>query len=348
MILQETFSFSKILHRFSNPSYCNRGLKNADKTLLILCLTLCNIVSISAQKTNNTTASEYILNGTMGVQGGESFSFRLELKDSVGNFLSGYAYTYENPKKDVKAYVVATIDRNNKTLNLLEKHIVYNNNFYSRALICLVESALTYKPTERNLSGVLSTMTSNNGAECSKGSIFFSDAGEIDHLFGVNKPTPTVANPAEKLVVTAPEKLKVVKVVYDTVSKSPVVNRPQENNVSKPLTVTITEGKDKGYHWKTDTIIFSVWDGNTVDNDKISVLYNGVEVLKEYSLTKTPKVLHLPVGGNELNMITIVAINEGADPPNTANILLQDGDDRYEVVAHNTVGKKAIIRIIKK
>ncbi|HEU4610097.1 MAG TPA: hypothetical protein VFS31_18385, partial [Chitinophagaceae bacterium] len=137
------------------------------------------------------------------------------------------------------------------------------------------------------------------------------------------------------------------KVIYDTLPKNkPVATTPAAVPVKKQE--SITEGKDKTYLWQSDNIVMEVWDGNAIDNDRVTVLLNGNEVLKGYTLTRTPKRLSFPVGGNELNIITIIADNEGADPPNTANILLMDNDTRYEVVAHNTVGRRALIKIRKK
>jgi hypothetical protein len=301
---------------------------------------ICCSASVLAQK------KEYKLKGFMGVQGGESFTYKLELKDSVRNILSGYAYTYANEKNDVKTYVIAEADRDKKTLFIREATIIYNHFFESKALICLVESLLTFNKTEQSLSGPLITMTAGNGASCSKGSITFSNASELNNLFNPQlKVKPEEAATAVSTIVVPPKK---VKIVYDTMPKQRPVSV-----VSKPAAVekkaeVITEGKDKSYSWKSDNIVFEIWDGNNEDNDRVTVMVNGVVMLKDYVLTKGRKKLTIPIGGNELNIISIEANNEGGDPPNTANILLTDGDTHYDVVAHNTVGKRALIKIIKK
>lgn len=297
-------------------------------------------IALSAQAQKN----EYTLSGYMGVQGGESFHYDLKLKDSVGNILSGYGYTYQNKENDVKTYVVATVDRANKTVQVKEVTILENNFFKSHATICLVEAILKYAATEKSLSGSLITITAGNGANCSKGSISFSNAAEIEQLF--NPQSKTVA---EKPVAIAPTPVvktpvrKPVKVITDTASVQQKVVVPEP-----PKQTVITEGKDKTYEWKSEEIVFEIWDGNTVDNDKVNVLLNGNIVLKDYVLSKAPKQLKMPVGGNELNIISIEALNEGSEPPNTANIKLIDGNESYDVVAHNKFGKTALIKIKKK
>jgi hypothetical protein len=288
--------------------------------------------------------NEYSLKGFMGVQGGESFTYKLELKDSVRNILSGYAYTYLNEKNDVKTYVVAEADRDKKTLFIREVTIIHNNYFESKALICLVEALLVYSNAEHTLSGPLITMTAGNGASCSKGSISFNNVTELANLFN-----PELKNVSSAIQVSEkPAPVKAPKIVYDTLRKpKPVTVSPKPMpEVKKPE--IITEGKDKTYRWQSDNITLEIWDGNNEDNDRVTILVNGTELLKNYVLTKQKKKLTIPVGGNELNIITIIADNEGGDPPNTANILLSDNDVQYDVVAHNTVGKRALIKIIKK
>jgi len=288
----------------------------------------------------------YELKGFIGIQGGESFTYKLDLKDSSAGLLSGYAYTYLNEKNDVKAYVVAEADRVQKTLKIRETMIVHNHYFQSRATICLVEALLSYNPAEKNLSGPLITMTAGNGASCSKGSISFGNAAEISNLF-----EPKAQEPQPAAVESAPPKTgssrKPVRVVYDTLppgKASVAAKEPPKEKAPEQ----ITEGKDKTYLWTSGQIVLELWDGNNVDNDRVTILMNGTEVLKSYVLRKEKKTLSLPVGGNELNIISIIADNEGGDPPNTANISLYDGAIRYDIIAHNTIGKQALIRIRKK
>lgn len=292
-----------------------------------------------AQKNN------YELKGFMGVQGGESFTYKLSLKDSTGNILSGYAYTYAKEANDVKAYVVAVVDRGNKTLSIREKEIVHNHYFESKATICLVEAVLNYSAAENTISGPLITKTSGNGANCSSGGISFTNAAELSQLFN---PQPQQAEP---VIASTPKARPAAKAKPLTNEDNPFIGNSAQPVKQAPVEVkktdNITEGKDKTYAWKSDNIVLEIWDGNTVDNDKVNILYNGQEVLSNYTITKEKKKLTFPVGGNELNIITVIALNEGNEPPNTANILLTDGDVTYEVVAHNTIGKRAGIKIKK-
>jgi len=309
--------------------------RNILTTLFSICL-LTTTIQTNAQK------NEYTLKGYMGVQGGESFHYDLHLSDSVGNILSGYSSTYSIPDNDVKTYVVAELDRNSKTLHIKEGTIVHNNYFQSKVIICLVDCNLKYSSLEKNLYGKLITTTAGNGANCSTGSISFSDKNEIDHLFN------TEAKPVAPISVAStpkPASARPTRVIYDTAAKPRYVAPAAPK---APQQVTITEGKDKTYEWHSDEIILEIWDGNSVDNDKVTISYNGNEVLKDYILTNTKKQIKLPIGGNELNIISVLAVNEGAEPPNTANITIKDGDTNYDIMAYNKFGKVALIKVKKK
>lgn len=285
----------------------------------------------------------YTLTGDMGIEGGELFTYKLILKDSAGNNLTGYSYTYLTEGNAVKTTVTARINRADKTLYIQEQNILENHGFKSKTLICLVESELKYDERASALTGRLTSHTAILGAECAKGSITFMQNSELDRLFGLAHTQSNVKDQANNIVSTPqPEKPKVVKIVYDTASAVPQADVPEQK-----LPRQITAGKDETFTWESDTIIMEVWDDNKVDNDRIRVEFNGAIVLDDYSITKEKKILSFPVGGSELNIIGITALNEGNEPPNTVNVLLRDGNKTYDVIAYNSIGKKSLIRIKK-
>lgn len=305
----------------------------------MLCLfTLLYANTISAQQTS------YTLTGDMGIQGGELFTYKLILKDSADSYLSGYAYTYATEGKEVKATVSAQVNRATKTLHIQELNILENRGFKSKTLICLVESELQYDTLASVLSGPLTSRTAILGAECAKGSITFMHKAELDRLFGIAEAKASVKDTVlVEPSVQQPEKPQAVRIVYDTASALPQIAAPQA-----VLPRQITAGKDETFLWESDTIIMEIWDGNKVDNDRIRIEFNGTVVLDDFNISKDKKTLSFPVGGSELNIIAITALNEGNEPPNTVNVSLRDGTKTYEVIAYNSIGKKSLIRISKR
>ncbi len=314
-------------------------------SLLLLTFLVSNSIQVIANQ------EEFNLKGYMGVQGGESFNYNLQLRDSSDHYLVGYGFTYNDPNKDVKTSVTAIINRAEKTLYIQEKNIIHNRGFKSKAVICLVESRLSLDEKSNNLTGTLITRTSDNGLTCGRGSLSFNNTEEINRIFAERTVAEEAANVKNSSPGVNPNR-KLHAHFQQQKQREEVILRQRkaqqnQNKSEKPSTQTITEGKSGSYKWKSDKIILNLWDGGTVDNDKVTILYNGQVVLENYTLKKEKKELILPIGGNELNIISIVAINEGNEPPSTANISIEDNGQIYLIVAHNRVGKNSLIEIRK-
>ena len=74
-----------------------------------------------------------------------------------------------------------------------------------------------------------------------------------------------------------------------------------------------------------------------------AVLTNYYMVKKE---KQTASVARKQAKGG-VNTLTIVADNEGSDPPNTASLLLTDGITQYSLLAYNPKGQRVVIKIKK-
>lgn len=281
----------------------------------------------------------YTLKGYMGVQGGESFSYRLEISDSAGN-IKGHSLTYLTEGKEVKAWITGTVDRKNKTLSFRETSIVHNNGFESSAILCLVDAFLKYVPASKGyvLEGPITSKDLSN-ADCSRGSINFVNDDVLKELFG--NTTPVAAAPAKQPEVQkAPAKTTPMMVVYDTVRRNSSVSSQRQPD-------RITANVEKVYEWNTDTVVIDVWDGSNIDGDVLSINYNDKNVLGHYRLKEEKMRLRIPLSGNGTDVITITAEEEGNEPPNTASLLLTDGNKSYPVIAYNDRGRQAVIRIRK-
>lgn len=288
------------------------------------------------------------LKGYLGVKGGETFTYEMELKLLSPGKYEGFARTYTDPQKDVKTAVTMYLDQANGKAMLVENNIIHNNGFTSKVLICLLEAELSHDAKEKTLSGRIVTKMVSGTLPCSDGSLVFTNVQEIDQFlkeklaFDDTPPTAVATNtnptPVKPKVDDKPK-------VYVDKRTPTVVTTPKP---VAPKVTTITEGKDDAIFWEHTMLKMYIKDDNTVDGDMVTVMYNGEIVLDNYKLTATPKEISLPVGNNELNILSILATNEGAEPPNTASIQLKDGEKTYDILAHNKVGKIAIIKIKKR
>ncbi len=92
-----------------------------------------------------------------------------------------------------------------------------------------------------------------------------------------------------------------------------------------------------------------LYDNGDIDGDSISLFFNGKLILSQKRLTDKAIRLRLDVDqGRELNELIMYAENLGTIPPNTALMVVNDGDNRYEVRISSDLQKSGVIRFIHK
>ena len=280
--------------------------------LFILALTLLPFITFGQLK-------NYSLYGTVKAITGEIYPYHVVF-NIKGSTLSGYSVTTQLSGVDYKAQITGTINKRKHTIRITEIKALDHVS----TELCLFDANLTYKLAGNKFIVTGSFIGRNaSNAVCGEGTVDIEEPNTPTSIFYVTKK---VLSPPQ------PEKPKT-----DTIlGKEP----PLPPN-------TITEGVQKIIDWITDTCVLEVWDGGVIDGDVVTILYNDIPVLTNYTLEKKHKRLRIPIT-KKTSAITITAIDEGANPPNTADILLIDGDMRYKVTAYNSKGKKAVIVLNKK
>ena len=92
-----------------------------------------------------------------------------------------------------------------------------------------------------------------------------------------------------------------------------------------------------------------LYDNGEVDGDSISVFYNSKLILAHKRLTEKPITLTLAIpAGDAINELTMYAENLGEIAPNTALMVVTDGDKRYEVRIASDLKNSGTIRFIHK
>ena len=82
---------------------------------------------------------------------------------------------------------------------------------------------------------------------------------------------------------------------------------------------------------KNKKFTVDVYDDGDIDNDIVSVYYNGVQIITKKSLSTNPLSLTLTVEPGKSNELVLFAENLGNIPPNTALMIINDGPNRHEV-----------------
>jgi len=297
--------------------------------------------------------SSYGFSGMMG----NHIDYVLELQ-TRGSSVSGFSYTYftEGPKRFYTiCKLTGTINNSAKEIVVTETERVKFNtppDFQN----CFQTHKLHYVQDSGDVETLRGTWipAPNQTGNCGYGTTRLSRR--------IINRTPLALKPAEKNTAkTDSQKTQVTKPKYtapktnkNIASKPSVKTKPavvKKDESTKRIPSEIPESKQKEITVSSltkfaprrkdiiktipiDQPFFKVdfYDNGEIDGDSITVFYNGKIVLFHKMLTVKPISLTLSLDENDKeNIITMYADNLGSIPPNTALMIVTDGNKRYEV-----------------
>jgi len=96
----------------------------------------------------------------------------------------------------------------------------------------------------------------------------------------------------------------------------------------------------------SDSVRLSFYDNAEVDGDSISVFLNGKLVIAHQGLTERAFNVYVQLDSSlDVNEVSMFAENLGKYPPNTALMVISDGDKRYETFLSSDFKGNATIRL---
>ena len=99
----------------------------------------------------------------------------------------------------------------------------------------------------------------------------------------------------------------------------------------------------------SDSIRISFYDNGDIDGDSISVFMNGQPILAKKELDVRGLNLYIKLDSTkQVNEITMFAENLGKYPPNTALMVVYDGEKRSEIYLSSSLTQNASVRIRRK
>ncbi len=257
--------------------------------------------------------NHYHFDGKVAVAGGETYRYQLDFSEQK-NIIKGYSFTWLDDTIPSKAEVIGTIDKVKRTITFAE-HDDPNILMVKPPDMCFFSGTLAYQEVGDMflLSGRFTGFTKYT-QYCGQGEITMSHYSKGDSLLGVtikprHKPVP--------IDIPAP----------------PPVEHEHE---------IITAARNKELDWESDTCTVQLWDYGNVDGDVVNVYFHNEKILANYEITGTKKEMRLPLHKG-YNILRIEAENEGRVAPNTARMLLIDGQIKYSFTAYNVKGKSATI-----
>ncbi len=318
---------------------------------------------------------------------GEQIDYVLEL-ETKGTSITGYSYTYftEGAKRYYTiCKLKGIINRASKEVTVTEyERTKFNTPQQFRN--CFQTHTLLYskdKETGETLDGTWAPAPNQDGgcgfgkttlmrrlltrsmrsdepkqlATLSKKATPFRDMNRAAEPPVTFKPKPPVKVQPKKTspVITKPATKKDVakKSTIDNIQKKTPLVVP-ENIQGKKISPTSEVFKRskavmKVIEIEQPTFTVQLYDNGDIDGDSVSLFYNGSLLASHKRLTDKPISFTLSLenltGDNELTMF---AENLGAIPPNTALMIVNDGDKRYEVRITSDTQKNGTIAFVHK
>lgn len=128
-----------------------------------------------------------------------------------------------------------------------------------------------------------------------------------------------------------------------TVQKAPETNEPAEKYTERTKSIL------KRIDLKQSNFKVDLYDDGDIDGDIISVYYNGKALLSNKKLTDKPVSLNLTADPDKTeNELLIYAENEGNISPNTALMVVTEGNTRTEVRITADAKKNGVVLFTKK
>ena len=162
----------------------------------------------------------------------------------------------------------------------------------------------------------------------------------------VKKPVVVTKPPVNKPIVktnppiTKTDTVKVTTNIPPLVKTNPVVVIPKpavlknrSNELMKTLTVFNPE------------VTVKLYDNGEIDGDTISVFLDNKLMLSSKRLTASPLTIKFTIDENDSDHeLTMVAENLGRIPPNTSLMIVESGEQRFDVRITSTEQKNAVVR----
>jgi len=145
--------------------------------------------------------------------------------------------------------------------------------------------------------------------------------------------------------------------ITTTIANTPTVIR--SNTAPPPIRQDIVKINDqfkkrkqvfeKELQVESDSLRLSFYDNAEIDGDSISVFLNGKLIVAHQELAERAFNLYIQLDSTkEINEVSMFAENLGKYPPNTALMVVSDGENRYETFLSSDFKGNATIRFKRK
>lgn len=138
------------------------------------------------------------------------------------------------------------------------------------------------------------------------------------------------------------------------------VDKPKQDKPKAPKPPTVEEKKTKEFTNRGKSYLSSIevvnkeltaelYDNGTIDGDSVSIFVNNKLLLAKTMLQHQPIKVKITMDSTtEYTEVSMFAENLGLYPPNTAILILYDGDKRYDINITSSLKESGTIRLRRK
>jgi PKD repeat protein len=140
----------------------------------------------------------------------------------------------------------------------------------------------------------------------------------------------------KRIIIELPEMITSLPVQEDTATMLiPIDTDPLEKRTRDVVVQLEVEN---------DSVTVALYDNGIIDGDSITLVFNNTTILTHQLLKTKPLILRLKIDPNlKNNELLMYAENLGSIPPNTALMLISDGEKRYSVNVSSTQKSNGVI-----
>lgn len=309
---------------------------------------------------------------------GEQYRLEFQIKQKQTLAVTGVSYSYLDVRFYGKATMTGSFIKNSKNFRIKEIKTVEVKSTTGGGT-CIMNYDLAYSTSgkeeflEGTYLGKQEIRTKPNPyqwGDCGGGTVYLRKVATSDfYIEPFLRKTPATASPEKKDTVVAkknpgvtskttqttktntppknitkPITKNTIKQKIDTASKTnlpvikiitptPTVLKERQNELMKSLIVTDPD------------VTVKLYDNGEIDDDTISVYFDKKLVLSNKRLTASPLIIKLKMDDeNPDHELVMVAENLGRIPPNTSLMVVEAGDQRFDVRITSTEQKNALVR----
>lgn len=282
---------------------------------------LLNFLFLTSVYSQTTKKNDF--SGILKSSNNDIITYKINFKEIGDGKIEGESITDFNGENSTKSKIKGTINLKENKLSFHEVSNISTKSTADENQFCYVHVENLKINTSKGQSIIQGKFKGlySTGKKCGDGTIYLVGAEILERIEKKMNVDSTKLNDSLNVLLQ------------------------QYSNSTKKSTKILSNDNFKT-NWKSDKIVLEVWDDNIVDNDIITIICNGETIVENFEITKEKKNIEISFKENRTT-VTIKAVNDGASPPNTVNIMLKDGGNTTPLISILQKGEIVFIEFDK-